>query len=151
MILWLQVGLLIWSMHLQLQTVNACWKSMRLGEGFPACGLSGVPHAFLLGLGLLVCVPEFVLLFYLLSLHTYLLATNQTTYEVIKGPKLAYLTPHFQGRYLRKYYLPNDLLVLWWNEIRGRGPPKPFSQGVFKNVWAQISAPWPRTYATESP
>jgi hypothetical protein len=141
---------MIWALRLELQTFDACWGSVRSGEGLTACGLSGVPHALLLGFGFLVSLTFFLLFSYLLLLHTYLLATNQTTYEVIKGKRLAYLNPYFEGRYSRKYFLPNDSLILWWNEIRGRGPPKPFSKGIFKNVWEQISVPWPREYVTGS-
>lgn len=149
----LQVGLIFWALRLELQAVFACWGSMRSGQGFPACGLYGVPHAVLLGAGFFFSLASLPLFFYLLSLHTYLLATNQTTYEVIKGAKLGYLAPHFQGRSAcaTRYHLPGDLHTLWWDEIRGRGPPKPFSRGVWKNVWAQISAAWPRQYVTSSP
>ena len=123
---------------------------MHAGEDLLDCGLYGAPHAVLLGVGFLFCAASLLPFSYLLSLHTYLLATNQTTYEVVKGAKCGYLAQHFQGRCVSKYHLPEDLHTLWWDEIRGRGPPKPFSQGVWSNVMAQFAA-WPRQYVARLP
>ena len=148
---WLQVGLILWCLRLQMQAIFACFESMHAMQGLAGCGLSGTPNAFLLGAGSLFTAVSLLPFGYLLLLHTYLLATNQTTCEVVKGAKCAYLAPYFEGTCVSKYHLPEDLHVLWWNEMRGRGPPKPFSQGVWNNVVAQISTAWPRQYVARLP
>lgn len=83
---------------------------------------------------------------YLLVLHVYLLLTNQTTYEVTKGPRCSYLAGHFRGSRTRGYALPAGLPRLMWDDLRGRGPPKPFSQGWARNLASALLQRWPRQY-----
>ena len=132
-------------------TIFACFESMHAMQGLAGCGLSGTPNAFLLGAGSLFTAVSLLPFGYLLLLHTYLLATNRTTCEVVKGAKCAYLAPYFEGTCSTMYHLPEDLHVLLWNEMQGRGPPKPFSQGVWNNVMAQIATAWPRQYVARPP
>ena len=85
---------------------------------------------------------------YLLTLQMYLLLTNQTTIEVTKGPRLRYLTPYYAGAHEGKsaYDLPAQLPKLLWDEVRGRGPPKPFSKGLVRNVWMLVGEACPRAH-----
>ena len=107
--------------------------------------IGAVPYA-LACLAMVWTAAGAMLAAYLLTLHAYLLVTNQTTYEVTKGPRCAYLSGHFRGSRTKGYSMPAGLPRLMWDDVRGRGPPKPFSQGWLRNLASVLLQRWPRQY-----
>jgi hypothetical protein len=83
---------------------------------------------------------------YLFLLQLYLLLTNQTTIEVIKGSRLRYMAQFYDECDTKSYDLPHDAGRLFWDEIQGRGPPKPFSRGVLGNIALLWQEKWPRLH-----
>jgi hypothetical protein len=142
----LQLGFIVWGIQLLWIKAAECWSVALLPEGFSGCGLSGAVDAMLAATLLGICVISIVPFGYLAALHTYLMLTNQTTYEILKGAQVPYLAAFYRGRERSRYRLPDDLFVLMWDELRQKGPPKPFSQGAVQNVVEQLWRPWPRPY-----
>jgi DHHC palmitoyltransferase len=142
----LQFGLAMWAFLLLWGKLSNCAVKGISITAFESCEVKGNLLVTLLGAAFLIAFACSVFFGYLFALHTYLLCTNQTTYEVVTGWKLAYLAPHYKGRDRGKYWLPREFLVLLWDEIWGRGPPKPFNEGIWKNVMHQIADPWPREF-----
>ena len=98
----------------------------------------------------------------LLILHSYLAATNQTTYEVMKGTKILHVSSHTSPclqsmeqqdganagekvPYLEPFYrqyrgpkqtslLGKELVQFIVRVCRQQGPPAPFSDGIANNL-----------------
>ncbi|KAK9843488.1 hypothetical protein WJX81_005616 [Elliptochloris bilobata] len=88
----------------------------------------------------------------LVVMHSYLAASNQTTYELCRGAKVPYLEPYYTG------YSPpgvklrgRPLLCLAARVLRGQGPPAPFSRGLAFNLWVFFLARKPFAHVPAPP
>jgi len=88
------------------------------------------------------------LLLYLLALHSYLMITGQTTYELVKGPHVPYLAAYFRPGQ-SGVRLPWSLLRLLFG--KGAPPPAPFSQGPWENLRVFWLARKPHCYSLQEP
>jgi DHHC palmitoyltransferase len=141
--IFLECFLVCWAISACLQ-VAICMPStaMRLG-----CSQTMAARAAMLIMAL-AGMTSLCFFGYLLILHVYLALTNQTTYEVIRGSRVPYLSQFYSESQQQAYPLPHSLLKLLWDDIRGVGPPKPFSRGIAANMVLFWLNAWPRTHAT---
>lgn len=147
----LQFGLNIWAGQLFANEIQNC-IAVR-AESLPRlqqCHLQTALHWGLAVACLGLIIVTGVLFGYLSVLHAYLLLTGQTMFEILRGSKVGYLAPYYRGRARTQYCLPDELFTLFRDELMGRGPPKPFSQGMVNNVLQQVSRRWPRPYIAQS-
>lgn len=146
----IQFSLNIWAGHLLLSEVCACLAIGEAGLGtLQGCRLHTLPHWGLVLACLGLVAVTGVLFGYLAILHSYLLLTGQTMFEILRGSKVSYLAPYYRGRARFQYRLPQEIVYLFWDELTGRGPPRPFSQGMVNNLLLQLCSPWPRPYITQ--
>lgn len=147
MYIMLQCSLNAWAGHLLLTGMLACTGSARGMAAMPQdCHIQAALHWGLALACFGVIAATAVLFVYLAALHTYLLLTGQTMYELLRGAKVSYLAPYYRGRGRTHYNLPDEVGTLLWDELRFRGPPRPFSEGMVNNVVQQVSRSWPRPY-----
>lgn len=147
MYIMLQCSLHAWAGHLLLSGMLACVGSAgAVGGMLPVCRVQTAWHWGLALACFGVIVVTGVLFAYLAVLHTYLLLTGQTMYEILRGAKVSYLTPYYRGRERTHYNLPDEVGHLLWDELRLRGPPRPFSEGIVNNVVLHFFRAWPRPY-----
>lgn len=145
--LMLQCGLHAWAGHLLLSAMLVCGGITTAdARGLQVCHSQVALQWSLLLVQFGIVVGTGVLFVYLAGLHTYLLLTGQTMYEILRGGKVDYLTPYYSGRARRHYKLPDEVLSLVWDEVMRRGPPRPFSEGMVNNVLLQLTRSWPRPY-----
>ncbi|KAG2499908.1 hypothetical protein HYH03_002196 [Edaphochlamys debaryana] len=123
------------------------WGCTALGWGYPYAILSMC----------VVCLALWVPVSYLAVLHTYLAATNQTTLELLKGPRLNYLARAYAGlspAQLLHGRPPRvidsqgnvSLLAIARAHLSGRLPPRPFDEGVWRNLRVFFLEPKPYKY-----
>ncbi|PNW85352.1 hypothetical protein CHLRE_03g182400v5 [Chlamydomonas reinhardtii] len=124
----------------------------------PCPGVQGT-----LGLGMACALGIFgavwlALVVYLLLLHSYLAATGQTTLELLKGHRLPYLMRSYAA--LQPHQLvagrpPSmldgagkgvSLLAIARQHLRGTPPPRPFDEGLMRNLYVFFLAPKPYPY-----
>ena len=143
-----QTGWILWALFQLWPVGTACMTVRRqtLCDSTAAWQRTGAAIAFMW------CSSALLPIAYLLVLHVYLLLTNQTTLEVLKGPRLGYMMQHFGGAQQQQkgYRLPVGFARLCWDEMRGRGPPKPFSKGLFGNATALWAESCPRQYGLQA-
>lgn len=142
--------------YLVAQVAWTVWGGCKLARFAVGCAASGWKHECnfsarplvlaLVWLALAWASATLLTVGYLMLLHVYLLATNQTTYEVLRGARVAYLFEHLRGRGAKGYELPQGAGRLLYDELRGRGPSKPFSRGVARNLAALVFESFPRQY-----
>jgi len=108
-----------------------CLGSAEHPAAWQACWNNPQPVLLLpLGVALSLVATAFA---YLVALHLYLMLTGQTTYEVVKGPRVPYLAPFFPvNEHCANYYaLPAAFFprLLADTCLRRRtAPPAPFSR-----------------------
>jgi DHHC palmitoyltransferase len=148
------------TLYMALQCAWMLWALLKLGPVATGCLFrpklweckhASVVQFVLAWAALLWTLCALVPIAYLFVLHTYLLITNQTTYEVLKGPAAGYMLQHYSGHRGKGYDLPLGLCRLLWDEMRRRGPPKPFSRGVLRNLAMLATQRWPREFEPAAP
>lgn len=144
----LEVGLLLWCTRAALVAALPCFAH----PASALCASHGlVRHVTLLAAAASMTGSN-VFFGYLLLLHTYLAASGQTTYEVIRGAGIPALAPYYAelgggaASNSKGYKLPNRLLRLFADEATGRGPVKPYSRGVPGNLYSFMLTSQPRQY-----
>eukprot|EP00892_Ulva_mutabilis_P007745 jgi/Ulvmu1/5342/UM022_0136.1 len=143
----MQFGLNVWAGHLLLSEMHWCVAAG--GVATYHCHLQAALHWGLVVVCLGVIIVTGLLFGYLAILHTYLLLTGQTMFEILRGSKVSYLAPYYRGRSRGQYRLPQEMLLLFYDDLMGRGPPRPFSQGMVDNVRLQLFSAWPRPYMAQ--
>ena len=145
----MQVTMMLYALQI---TVMTAWTCLFSHPESPSQYCKSHPLAGLVDATVAVFITIMLGFFkYLLALTSYLAITNQTTYEVMKGPKYPPLEPFYKSHTGRPgYKLPEQLPHLLWDEITGNGPPKPFSVGVVGNLAQFFCEPWPRQYPRQS-
>ena len=106
----------------------------------------------LLLLTTLALIPLFNVFAGLTLLHGYLAATGQTTYEMLKGSRVPYLKPYYEG-YAGPEQAdapPNGLAYIIRAVLSGEPPPNPFSQGLAENLNVFFFAPKPYPYMLQT-
>lgn len=143
-----QTFVVLWGLIISVSGISDCFtpSGMRAAGGCWASARLRTTVLFFMSLFLL---SLFLLFGSLWALHTYLLASSQTTYEVLKGISVPYLSTFYamyrgpHSRQVRYSSIWPELLRRW---AIGNPPPAPFSEGVARNAEIFFFAPKPYDY-----
>ncbi|KAG2442574.1 hypothetical protein HXX76_002659 [Chlamydomonas incerta] len=165
LLVWMEVHVLqMWErcmLRPHLPRLLDAWQGRPQAPLQPQLPCPGAPGP--LGVGVLLALGVFgaafgALLLPLLLLHTYLAATGQTTLELLKGHRLPYLMRSYavlQPHQLVAGRPPSmldgagksvSLLAVARQHLRGTPPPRPFDEGVRRNLYVFFLAPKPYPY-----
>mmetsp|Transcript_12089 Transcript_12089/g.33979 ORF Transcript_12089/g.33979 Transcript_12089/m.33979 type:complete len:371 (+) Transcript_12089:231-1343(+) len=159
-----ELALAVWGASIVSDWAAACLLQRGDSPVAAVCWRSWAPVALLpTGLALLTLALFFG---YLVALHTYLMLTGQTTYEVVKGSKVPYLSAYYRplGFHAQRHiHLPEEFPCLLIRHItstfppssccatRSPPPPAPFSLGWRRNLAVFWLRPKPHSYRLQLP
>lgn len=144
----MQTWTVLWGVIVAANAVGGClWPSVARLEGH--CWMLSPFRTIALLVILLALLALFSLFGSLWLLHIYFVCTAQTTYEVLKGIGVPYLSL-FYATYNGPHSRQLRYSTVWPEIVRrlmiGNPPPAPFSEGLAKNLETFFFAPKPHVY-----
>ncbi|CAL5225148.1 g7928 [Coccomyxa viridis] len=148
----METFLVLWALGLALDAIFPCLFGDAVSKA--VCWGAKAWQSWLHVLAVMLLVPCLNVFGGLIIAHSYLAATGQTSYEIIKGAKVPYLQEHYR-RYAGPRGFPGrprGVLMLARETLRGNAPPAPYSRGLAENLNRFIYSPKPVSYTqTDGP